>query len=408
MTRSLWTGPAAGRGTVDSRHGLEMLEPRLLLASDGFADTLDTADDLGTISQSATLSRIELVGANDDADFYRFRLQGPGKAKSRVVVTLGALIRDADLFVYRANGRQIGSSRRAGPDAEKIKLKLKNGSYGVEVRYFLPGNEDFQTSYEMQVRAKIKASSPNPNPNPNPNPGPGPGNPGQPGKGGQIVLEGDTVKVAGLSPGGRSHDLFSVTKGGNGNFAFAAQQAADAFIIPASDAASFQAGGAFSYFYAFQGQFGQININLPVGNYALAVRNNSSVGNSMTASVTERRTGTPDFIRRIAGPSTEILNPGTRLWQPFTLNATTRVRIGVLASDTIDMAPAYIIPANQLSAWQNGQSFTYFSVLSWHNNVTFDKPILAAGSYHLVFRKGQSFGSDLPTTIVYNVEAVEF
>ncbi|MEM8501543.1 MAG: S8 family serine peptidase [Cyanobacteria bacterium P01_D01_bin.1] len=90
--------------------------------------TLDTAGNLGTLSDSRSLA--DSVGPKNPQDFYRFEL----KQKSDFSLLLGTLDGPVDSLLLNSRGETIAySSRNSGSRDESIRLALRAGTYYVQV-----------------------------------------------------------------------------------------------------------------------------------------------------------------------------------------------------------------------------------------------------------------------------------
>ena len=92
-------------------------------------DTLSTAINLGTLN-TVTTYRSGWVAPWVPNDYYRFRLDSPG----RIDLRLMNLENDVDLYLLDINGREIQSSRNSGRSEDSISRNLGAGTYHIQVR----------------------------------------------------------------------------------------------------------------------------------------------------------------------------------------------------------------------------------------------------------------------------------
>ena len=115
-------------GSTKSRKmlGLELLEPRCMMAGDA-GSTRATAADLGLLRSSQSVSGS--LSFSDTADVFRFEVDRPMK----FIATLDSLRYDADLLLLDSSGRAIARSQRGGSATDQVQSSLVAGVYFVGV-----------------------------------------------------------------------------------------------------------------------------------------------------------------------------------------------------------------------------------------------------------------------------------
>ncbi|MGL5083704.1 MAG: FG-GAP-like repeat-containing protein [Microcoleaceae cyanobacterium] len=106
-------------------------------------NTLETALDIAVSSN--TLIYSEQVSATDPEDLYVFSVG----ASSNLMLSLGGLNHDADLFLLDSNGTEIQRSERLGISDEFITQPLTAGTYFIQVKALEPE----VTDYNLNVTA---------------------------------------------------------------------------------------------------------------------------------------------------------------------------------------------------------------------------------------------------------------
>lgn len=112
---------------------------------DTAGNTRSAARDLGTIT-SDVVSIEEHLSETDKIDFFKLRVTG----ESSLTVQVARQTSDIDVFVYNDAGKEIGRSRKAGTQAEKIELGVSEGVYFIEVR----NDAGRQTPYFMTAEIR--------------------------------------------------------------------------------------------------------------------------------------------------------------------------------------------------------------------------------------------------------------
>lgn len=153
---------------------------------------------------------------------------------------------------------------------------------------------------------------------------------------------------------------FTITTTTSFVFRFASQFQAQAAIITADQLSKFQANQAFSGYALFDKTFGTNYITLNAGTYYVAVRNVATgankwsleLDNTITLPSSDRAT----FLDNYASGAKSFA-AGSRFWQPFTVQTGYRY---FLDGCNVN-CDVRIIAANQLTAFQNGQTYQYYT-----------------------------------------------
>lgn len=152
---------------------------------------------------------------------------------------------------------------------------------------------------------------------------------------------------------------FSITGNSTQSFIlrFASVHEASAIIINASDAASFRNGNRVNYYEGLDNKIGTVTVNLTAGNYSLAIRNNGSGENEYSVELDCDKTFA-DATRVDAQSQAKMVSAnGGKLWQALDTYDDYRLWI-----DGVNIGlETYIIPENQLSAFQSNSSFNYYT-----------------------------------------------
>ncbi|MBI2477183.1 MAG: pre-peptidase C-terminal domain-containing protein [Planctomycetia bacterium] len=107
-------------------------------------NSLAQARDLGTLSGSTAYQ--DFVGQSDNADFYRFRVNG----RTRLQLGVEGMSADGDVELLDGQGRPIAASTRGGSSAESIERVIDPGEYFVRVYPYGGAN----TNYRLTLRAE--------------------------------------------------------------------------------------------------------------------------------------------------------------------------------------------------------------------------------------------------------------
>ncbi|MEB3292409.1 MAG: S8 family serine peptidase, partial [Synechococcales bacterium] len=126
----------------DTNYTLTLSADAVPTASDRAGNSLDTALNLGSLSETRTFQ--EFVGTSDPNDYYQFTL-GQNSDFSLAVNDLSA---DVDVQLLDSNGNAIASSTNSELTAESIDRQLTGGTYYVRV-YPYRGN----TNYRLTLSA---------------------------------------------------------------------------------------------------------------------------------------------------------------------------------------------------------------------------------------------------------------
>jgi serine protease len=122
----------------------------LSLTSDQSGDTFSSARNLGSLSGSRSISDfVSSLSSNYDYyDYYRFTLD----TISNLNLALRGITAEADLYLYRADGTQIGSSIDWFPKLDSITLSnLSAGNYYIRVNSWSTTNT---TNYILDLTAQ--------------------------------------------------------------------------------------------------------------------------------------------------------------------------------------------------------------------------------------------------------------
>jgi len=141
---------------------------------------------------------------------------------------------------------------------------------------------------------------------------------------------------------------------------FSAQFNADAAVFPASQMNNFQNNQTFSGWGNFDNQIGYHTITLSAGDYYLGMRNQISGSNSCAIELdfdidlpsSDNCTFYDYYVNGV-----ENISGGGKLWQQFTIQSGFRYFLDGCNSGL----EVFIIPENELSHFQNNQSFQYYT-----------------------------------------------
>lgn len=143
-------------------------------------------------------------------------------------------------------------------------------------------------------------------------------------------------------------------------FRFTSQFQAQASIILPDQLSKFQSKQGFSGYASFNNQVGTNFITLNPGIYYVAIRNSSTgtnkwsmeLDNAISLPASDKATFVDYYFS-----GAKSVTAGTRLWQPFTIQQGYRY---FLDGCNVN-CDVRIIPANQLNAFQAGQTFQYYA-----------------------------------------------
>ncbi len=143
-------------------------------------------------------------------------------------------------------------------------------------------------------------------------------------------------------------------------FRFASQFAAQAAIITPDQLNNFQTNQSFSGYGLFDKQIGTHSLSLSAGTYYLAIRNSNNGPNKWSTELdydislpSSDRATFYDFYTSGA----KNFQAGSRFWQPFTVQSGFRY---FLDGCNVN-CDVRIIPISELSAFQNGQVYQYYT-----------------------------------------------
>jgi hypothetical protein len=104
-------------------------------------ETLATAYDLGTISQTLTVDGF--VSSLDETDIFQLTVTRPGVYS----IGLQNLIADGDIELFNSSGESLGSSLNADDADESIDINLTPGDYFISVDLF----DNVGTTYDLSI-----------------------------------------------------------------------------------------------------------------------------------------------------------------------------------------------------------------------------------------------------------------
>ncbi|NEQ38752.1 MAG: hypothetical protein F6K40_21760, partial [Okeania sp. SIO3I5] len=109
------------------------------------------AFDIGTLTENFNIE--ESVGKSDRRDFYKFQID----SEQEVKIELTDLEDNADLYLYRSEGKPIDKSKKGGKQDELIDSPLEEGTYYLEVR---TRNKKVNTDYTLNFEVEELATKP--------------------------------------------------------------------------------------------------------------------------------------------------------------------------------------------------------------------------------------------------------
>lgn len=179
---------------------------------------------------------------------------------------------------------------------------------------------------------------------------------------------------------------------------FASVYKATAIIINANNAATFRNGGSVSYYKGFENNIGTTSVNLTAGNYALAIRNNNNGENEYSVELDCDKTFA-DATRVDSQSQAKMVSAnGGKLWQALDVYDDYRLWV-----DGANVGlETYVIPENQLNAFQAGNSFNYYtdfgSVISGGQPGGYEIK-LPEGRYYLAFNNPEKVAMPVTYTL---------
>ncbi|MEY3896492.1 MAG: hypothetical protein RLZZ214_2012 [Verrucomicrobiota bacterium] len=183
-------------------------------------------------------------------------------------------------------------------------------------------------------------------------------------------------------------------------FRFASDYNAYAAVISGDSVSNFINGGSFSYFSAFDGNFGTQSVTLGPGTYAVGVMNRTDSANSYKVEL-----DLPASISN-AGPGETVLNEaeyvganGGKLWHSFTISDGYYYYMDG-ANSSLD---SYILPASEIENFKAGGSFNHYSNYSGSGDTNQPggfKISLNPGEYYLCFANP----NDVQKSVVYTLQ----
>lgn len=174
-------------------------------------------------------------------------------------------------------------------------------------------------------------------------------------------------------------------------FRFASLYKAQAAIIASSQAAAFKNMQAFSGYGLFNNVFGTKTVTISAGTYYVAIRNTASGSNKWSVEL-DKTISLPAsdkaFFYDNYLSDTKANAAGTKTWQPLTVQTGFRYFLDGCNTNT----NFFIIPASQLTNFQNGGTFNSFND---YNETDGHAPglieiKLPPASYYLVSRSTQA------------------
>ena len=168
-------------------------------------------------------------------------------------------------------------------------------------------------------------------------------------------------------------------------FRFASQYQAQGAIITADQLSKFQTSQAFSGYALFDKTFGTNYITLSAGTYYVVIRNVSSGANKWSVeldyAISLPASDRATFVDNYANGA-KSLTAGSRFWQPFTVQSGYRYFIDGCNVN----CDVRFIAASQLTAFQNGQAYQYYTNYYDSNGAApgFYELSLLVGNYYMV------------------------
>jgi hypothetical protein len=165
---------------------------------------------------------------------------------------------------------------------------------------------------------------------------------------------------ASLNSLGNYTESFTLTKSTKLVFRFTSEFQMQASLITPSQLASFKNNSTFSGFGTFDKTIGTRYLTLEPGTYYLAIRNTTRERNEFSFELDydiSLPASDKVVFEDIYLNETQLLKAGTRLWQPFTIQNGFRYFLdGCNVNCEVN-----IIPTDQLSRFQNGSTYQYYS-----------------------------------------------
>ncbi len=132
---------------------------------------------------------------------------------------------------------------------------------------------------------------------------------------------------------------------------------------------AFLGGGQGSAYLLLDNKFGVVSDWIGAGTYYIAVRNNVSAANAYSLEVDTINADDP--YGWTTSSCVKTLDPGTTASMPFTVASGTRVFVNGVNTGV----QTYVIPADQLSRFQNHQSFTALTDCSYQEGGRLGYPL---------------------------------
>ncbi|MES3016943.1 MAG: hypothetical protein V4721_04160 [Bacteroidota bacterium] len=169
------------------------------------------------------------------------------------------------------------------------------------------------------------------------------------------------------------------------DFRFASQYGAQAAIIVPAQLTNFQTNKVFTGFGLFDNKVGTQSVTLTAGKYYVAVRNTNNGPNKWSLEL-DKEIVLPASDRArfvdVYASGAKSLTAGSRVTQAFTVQAGYRYFL-----DGVNVnCDVRIIPSNQLSAFQNGQKYEYYTDYGGSSGAEpgLYEIELTAGTYYIV------------------------
>lgn len=184
----------------------------------------------------------------------------------------------------------------------------------------------------------------------------------------------------------------------------ASDYAADAGIVTAAQLQNFISNQSFTGHAIFDNQYGTKTVTLAAGTYYVAIRSQSANTNAYRLELDHDITLPPETNRTYTFvdhyiQGTEFVNAnGGKLWHGFTVQQGFRYFIDGCNTGL----STFIIPASELSAFQAGQTFNYYTAYSGEDNAYpgLHELVLPPGGYYLAFLNTNS----IPKPVTYTME----
>ena len=136
------------------------IKRRTALVDDAYEqnDSRTAAGDLGTLSETQTISNLVMA---DSSDWYRFAMSGPGTAADYVATSFQHSQGDLELALYNSAGSRVRLSDGA-TDGERVSLSgLAAGTYFVRVYGYLGATNP---RYTLEIDPGTSSTTPTPPP----------------------------------------------------------------------------------------------------------------------------------------------------------------------------------------------------------------------------------------------------